>query len=58
LEIDDEAHPSTQIHNKESKKNSYKLTDEKSGKNTPKIKKKKYDPYNLEMRFTHKDQLY
>jgi hypothetical protein len=39
LEIDDEAHPSTQIHNKESKKNSYKLTDEKSGKNTPKIKK-------------------
>jgi hypothetical protein len=26
--------------------------------NTPKIMKKKNDPYNLEMRFTYKDQLY
>jgi hypothetical protein len=32
--------------------------DEKSGKNTPKIMKKKNDPYNLEMRFTDKDILY
>jgi hypothetical protein len=29
--------------------------DEKLGENTPKIMKKKNDPYNLEMRFTHKD---
>jgi hypothetical protein len=43
---------------KESKKNSSKLADEKSGENTPKITKKKSDPYNLETRFTHKDQLY
>jgi hypothetical protein len=40
------------------KKNSSKLTDEKLGENTPKIMKKKNDPYNLETRFTHKDQLY
>jgi hypothetical protein len=39
----------------ESKKNSSKLADEKSGKNTLKITKNKNDPYNLEMRFTHKD---
>jgi hypothetical protein len=32
--------------------------DEKSGENTPKIMKKKNDPYNFEMRFTDKDQLY
>jgi hypothetical protein len=32
--------------------------DEKLGENTPKIMKKENDPYNLEMRFTHKDQLY
>jgi hypothetical protein len=32
--------------------------DEKLGKNTPKIMKKKNDPYNLKTRFTHKDQLY
>jgi hypothetical protein len=42
----------------ESKKNSSKLMDEKSGENTPKIMKKKGDQYNLETRFTHKDQLY
>jgi hypothetical protein len=36
-------------------KNSSKLTDEKSGENTPKITKKKNDPYNLKMRLTHKD---
>jgi hypothetical protein len=42
---------------KESKKNSSKLMDEKSGENTPKITKKKNDPYNLETRFTHKGQL-
>jgi hypothetical protein len=35
-----------------------KLTVEKSGKNTPKIMKKKNDTYNLETRFTHKDHLY
>jgi hypothetical protein len=29
--------------------------DEKSGENTPKIMKKKNDPYNLEMRFMQKD---
>jgi hypothetical protein len=29
--------------------------DEKLGENTPKIIKKKNDPYNLEIRFTHKD---
>jgi hypothetical protein len=40
------------------KKNSSKLTNEKLGKNTLKITKKKNNPYNLEMRFTHKDQLY
>jgi hypothetical protein len=40
---------------KESKKNSSKLTDEKSGKNTPKITKKKNDPFNLVTRLTHKD---
>jgi hypothetical protein len=39
-------------------KNSSKLADEKSGENTLKIMKKKNNPYNLEMRFTHKDQLY
>jgi hypothetical protein len=37
---------------KESKKNSFNLADEKLGKNTPKITKKKNDPHNLEMRFT------
>jgi hypothetical protein len=63
LEVDYEVHPSTQIHGrpnpwKESKKNSYKPVDEKSGENTPNITKKKNDPYNLETRFTHKDQLY
>jgi hypothetical protein len=36
------------------KKNSSKLVDEKSGKNTLKIKKKKNDPYNLETIFMHK----
>jgi hypothetical protein len=35
-----------------------KLTDEKLGENTLKITKKKNNPYNLETRFTHKDQLY
>jgi hypothetical protein len=40
------------------KKNSSKPADEKSGENTLKIMKKKNNPYNLEMRFTHKDQLY
>jgi hypothetical protein len=40
----------------ESKKNSSKLTDEESGENTLKITKN--DPYNLETRFMHKDQLY
>jgi hypothetical protein len=43
---------------KESKKNSSKPADEKSGENTLKIKKKKIEPYNLEMRFMHKDQIY
>jgi hypothetical protein len=37
------------------KKNSSILTDEKSGENTPKIMKKENDPYNLEIRFMHKD---
>jgi hypothetical protein len=32
--------------------------DEKSSENNPKIPKKKNDSYNLEMRFTHRDQLY
>jgi hypothetical protein len=40
------------------KENSSKVMDEKSGKNTLKIMKKKNDPYNLETRFMHKDQLY
>jgi hypothetical protein len=40
------------------KENSSKLMDVKSGENTPKIIKKKNDPYNLEMRFTYKDQVY
>jgi hypothetical protein len=35
-------------------KNFSKLVDE----NTPKITKKKNNPYNLETRFVHKDQLY
>jgi hypothetical protein len=56
LEVDYEA-PGTQIHGRK-KKNSSKLTNEKLGKNTLKITKKKNNPYNLEMRFTHKDQLY
>jgi hypothetical protein len=38
--------------------NSSKLVDEKSGKNTPKIMKKKNDSYILETRFTHKDHQY
>jgi hypothetical protein len=42
----------------QSKKNSSKLVDEKSGKNTLKIMKKKNDLYNLETIFMHKDQLY
>jgi hypothetical protein len=57
LEVDDEACPSTQIHGM-NKKNSSNLTAEKLGKNTLKTTKKKNDPYNLETRFTHKDQLY
>jgi hypothetical protein len=40
------------------RENSPKLADEKSGKNTLRITKKKNVPYNLETRFTQKDQLY
>jgi hypothetical protein len=46
LEVDDDAHPSTQTHRR-NKKNSSKLMNEKSVKNTIKIMKKKNDPYNM-----------
>jgi hypothetical protein len=39
-------------------KNFSKLVDEKLDENTPKTTKKKNNPYNLETRFVHKDQLY
>jgi hypothetical protein len=58
LEVDDEARPSTQIHGWNQRKTSPNSRIKKLGENTPKIMKKKNDPYNLEMRFTQKDQLY
>jgi hypothetical protein len=57
LEVDDQAPPSTQIH----RRNQRKLLQThrwKIGRKYSKKPKKKNDPYNLETRFTHKDQLY
>jgi hypothetical protein len=57
MEVNDEAHPSTQLHGRNQRKispNSRMKIRQKYFK----IKKKKNDSYNLEMRFTHKDQLY
>jgi hypothetical protein len=58
MEVDDETHSNTKLHRRNKRKTSPNSRMKKMSKNTPKITKKKNNPYNLEMRFTHKDQLY
>jgi hypothetical protein len=58
MEVDDETHYNTKLDRRNKRKTSPNSRMKKMSENTPKIMKKKNNPYNLETRFTHKDQLY
>jgi hypothetical protein len=58
LEVEDEAHPSTQIHGRNRRKTPPNSQMKNRAKILQKSQKKKNDPYKLETIFTHKDQLY
>jgi hypothetical protein len=57
MKVDDEAHPSTQLHGWNQRKTPPNLQ-MKIERKYSKIMKNKNNPYNLEMRFMHKDKLY
>jgi hypothetical protein len=57
MKVDDEARPSTQLHRWNQRKTPPNLQ-MKIERKYSKIMKNKNNPYNLEMRFMHKDKLY
>jgi hypothetical protein len=58
MEVDDETHPSTQLHGRNRRKTSQISRTQNQTKILQKSQKKEKWDAHLEMRFNHKDQLY